>query len=86
MFLLSWFDLIRKNVNILIDGAEVKDYLTYTKKDDERLKEQNKTFKINTELYLYILDVYQLDLSKRKCKYVNHNFVDASLALNQKKK
>lgn len=83
MFLLSWFDLIRKTVNVLIDGADIKDYKTYTKKDDERLKEQDKTFKIDSLLYHYILDVYQLDLSKRKFKFVNHNFVDASLALNK---
>lgn len=83
MFLLSWFDLIRKTVNVLIDGADIKDYKTYTKKDDERLKEQDKTFKIDSQLYHYILDVYQLDLSKRKFKFVNHNFVDASLALNK---
>lgn len=79
MFLLSWFDLIRTTVNMIINGVNIKIHSAYTKKDGERLKELDKIFKINSQLYHYILDVYQLDLSKRKFNFVNHNFIVSSL-------
>lgn len=85
MFLLYWFDLIRIIVKEIVGGIIVQENAVGTIKEVKRINDQNTFIEIDTDLYHYIIDVYELDyIYKRKYKFINHNNVDVKLAEHRK--